>query len=78
MLRPGLALVSSPFPTPVLQGAQVWLLAETPHQPPISRDRVCSPTAQERSSPASEAPGLGDESGPQTRSGHHGQGPKAA
>lgn len=35
-------MVSSPFPKPVLQGAQAWLLAETPHLPSISRNRVCS------------------------------------
>lgn len=42
MLRPNSSLVSGPFPKPVPQGVQAWLLAETPHQPPISRDSLFS------------------------------------
>lgn len=48
-----LALVSSSFPKTVLQGAQAWLLAQTPQEPPIPRDRVCLPARRGRSSPAS-------------------------
>lgn len=66
MLKPGLprplALVSSPFPKPVLQGAQAWLLAEFPHQPFIYRYRVCSPT--EPGDPLQPPPDLGEESSP--------------
>lgn len=36
-------MASSPFLKSVLQGAQAWLFIEIPHQPLISRDRICSP-----------------------------------
>lgn len=54
-LARSLALVSSSFPKTVLQGAQAWQLAETPHLPPIPipRDRVCYPARPGRSSPDS-------------------------
>lgn len=55
-LARSLASVNSSFPKTVLQGAQAWLLAETPHLPPIPRDRVCSPARPGRSSPDSAIP----------------------
>lgn len=47
--------MSSSFSKTVLQGAQGWLLAETPHLPPIPipRDRVCYPARPGRSPPDS-------------------------
>ena len=66
MLKPGLprtlARVSSPFPKPVPQGAQAWLLAESPHQPFMFRYRVCSPT--EPGDSLQPPPDLGEESSP--------------
>lgn len=79
MLNPGLprplAAVSSPFPKPVLRGAQAWLLAESPHQPFIFRYRVCSPPSQ---AILSSLRHIWVKSPVQGQIGYLGSGPKAA
>lgn len=71
---------SSPFPKPVLQGAQAWLPAETPTPTPgqsYFQGLGKFPTAPGLHSPASTTPGLRT-ARPQARLGHLPPGPKSA